>query len=164
MQSKAGTWLVCALVVVSLLAASVDASAQPPPTCVGLDAVTPTQHLEHALRDSNYGLCFTRLAEEQVAACDTLPTPGANDPAAGARKRICQQLAIVFQDLSVFFRWDHPYRQQLDDCKRSGASLSCDAVAKMQKEMRCLLTGAEGKDTTECLGPVPQPPFTPPKK
>lgn len=97
-------------------------------------------------------------------ACDALPSPGPNDPAAGARKRQCQQLAILFQDLSVNFRWDAEYRGLVDDCKRSGASLSCDGAAAIQKRMRCMLVAIVGGDTTQCMGPVPQMPPFPGKK
>jgi hypothetical protein len=161
-------WSARALVLLALLAASVGANAQPqsPPsaTCVGLDAATPTQHLEHALRDPNYGLCLASLAGEQKAACDALPALGPNDPAAGARKRQCQQVANLFQDLSFNFRWDAEYRGLVDDCKRSGASLSCDRAAAIEKRMRCMLAAIVGGDTGECMGPVPQPPPFPAKK
>jgi hypothetical protein len=155
-----------ALALLGLLAGSLGANAQPqlPPSaaCLGLDAATPTQHLEHALRDPNYGTCFAGLAGEQKAACDALPAPAPNDPAAGARKRQCQQLAIVFQDLSVNFRWDAEYRGLVDECKRSSASLPCDGAAAIQKRMRCMVVMIVGGDTTECMGPVPQlPPFPP---
>jgi hypothetical protein len=154
-----GAWLLLALFV-ALLAAHDRANAQPPSSaCVGLDAATPTQHLEHALRDPNYGACFAGFAGEQKTACDAMPAPAPADIAAGARKRQCQQLAIMFQDLSANFRWDAPYRRQFDDCKRSGASLSCDPVAATQKQMRCALTMIVGGDAPECLGPPPPFPF-----
>jgi hypothetical protein len=104
------------------------------------------------------------LAGEQKAACDALPASAPNDPAVGARKRQCQQLAILFQDLSVNFRWEAEYRQLVDECKRSGASLPCDGAAAIQKRMRCMLVMIVGGDTTECMGPVPQLPPVPPKK
>ena len=85
------------------------------------------------------------------------------DRAAGARKRQCQQLAILFQDLSVNFHWDAPYRKLFDECERSGrASLPCDGAEAIKKRMRCMLAMIVGGDTTECMGPVPHlPPFPP---
>ena len=162
MQTRAerpiSAWGVVLCLLVSF-AACAPSNAQlqptPGPLCLGLDAATPTQHLEHALRDPEYGPCVASLAAEQKAACDALPRPAPDDRLAGARQRQCVQLAIIFQDLSVNFRPDAEYRKLAADCAQSGASISCEGAASIQKRMRCMLAMIVGGATDGCMPPLP---------
>jgi hypothetical protein len=162
MQTRAkrppSVWLLI-LCVQGFLTASAIPSAQaqsdPPSGCLGLDAATPTEHLDHALSDVNYGSCLTYLSGQQKAVCDAQPKPAPGDVQAGIKQRFCQQLVMLFQDLSVNFRPDATYRKMASDCAASGASIPCNAKADIEKRMRCLVASIVGGSMEGCLPALP---------